>query len=290
MPQNKDSDWEALSPASNPSNGGDWEPLTPATNISAPNTAPQAPVKPTMVMGQQIETLPEKLAKLSPDQRARYEAGTSMALPATLMGIGATGPLGAIERSGITGYLGNLARTGLKSLAGSELGKLAGRQIGGLFGQREAETGGQIGGTIGAIGGPLAPNSLYARLPLGFGRFILSNEELAAERAAMKGAQRAADVAAGLRKPSTLGTVKPQEASGALGKVADEALGERPSQFEEEATQLVRKPIVTPSEAARETQMVPPRNPGEPEAAYRARVLGLIRAGRAARGMAEPQF
>jgi hypothetical protein len=67
--------------------------------------------------------------------------------------------------------------------------------------------------------------------------------------------------------------------------------GSRPSDAEEYITQLMHKPILTEDEFADTEKILGPQariKPGEGTAAWRARVLGLVRAGRASRGMREP--
>ncbi len=124
--------------------------------------------------------------------------GEMMLADLLLSGFGLRGML----RAGIRPALSSLARTTLKTAAGSEAGRYIGGRIGGMFGEDAQERGAQIGSLVGGLGGSLVPNRYYSKLPFGFGRMILSNEELAAERTAMKMAQRASDESAGFREPT----------------------------------------------------------------------------------------
>ena len=68
--------------------------------------------------------------------------------------------------------------------------------------------------------------------------------------------------------------------------------GLRPSESEEELTNLVRRPILTPQEAALEKLRLGGKSiviPGEGTMGREARLLGSVRARRAARGMEEPE-
>lgn len=68
--------------------------------------------------------------------------------------------------------------------------------------------------------------------------------------------------------------------------------GIRPSESERTATNLVRKPILSPEEYEQEQRLLGKKaalKPGEGTAGREARLLGTVRARRAARGMKEPQ-
>jgi hypothetical protein len=92
-------------------------------------------------------------------------------------------------------------RSGLKSLAGSQVGKYGGRAIGHLVGgQSGAETGEKWGEYAGAAVGPFVSGRSFAKLPF-VGRMVATPEDIAANRVEQQVATRAAQVKAGLRKP-----------------------------------------------------------------------------------------
>lgn len=149
----------------------------------------------------------------TPEEKARLASGLNMDIPIALMSIGAASPIGAISRGGISGYLKPLFTGALKSAAGSEIGRLAGRSLGGIWGDEGAKTGSQIGGIVGGLGGPFISGETFAKLPFGLGRFIATDDEVAAARAAMKVKQRTADIEAGLRQhPGVLAHAEMEEA------------------------------------------------------------------------------
>jgi hypothetical protein len=84
----------------------------------------------------------------------------------------------------------------LKAYAGSEVGRVAGKGIDAVFHTKHGE---QVGQTAGALAGPFVSGKSFARLPMGAGRLVASNEEYAAALAERKLAQRNADLAVGLR-------------------------------------------------------------------------------------------
>lgn len=183
-------------------NGENLDPLTVKTKVAAyrAGVGTTAPV-PKVDMGP--ETLPQKIAKLTPDQKQRAEAGSSMALPEMLLSLGMLGPVGLIEREGLGGGLAkigaNLGRGALKSAAGAAAGAGVGAGVGEIAG--DPKSGARIGAGLGAATGAFLPDSVYSRAPYGLNRLILGEEGLAEARTASKLAQRDADIRAGLRKP-----------------------------------------------------------------------------------------
>lgn len=146
------------------------------------------------------ESLPEKLAKLTPEQSQRFDEGTSMAIPEALMSAGAMGPLGAIRRQGVWGAAKSLGKTLLRGAAGSYAGKEVGGPLGSVFGDTGREIGSDVGAMVGGLAAMKNPSAL-SKLPFGVGRFLLSDAEIAEANTARKVAQRASDIKAGLRKP-----------------------------------------------------------------------------------------
>lgn len=177
----------------------------------------------------------------TPEEKARLESGLEMRVPESLMSFGALGPIGGISRQGLGAYLNSVGRPLLKSAAGAIAGSGAGYALGKIGGPEMAQRGEEIGGIAGGLIGPMVPNRIWASAPYGMNRLFLSNEDIAAERTAMKLAQRSADVAAGLRKPIE----QPP-----LGKISAETLGP-----ESVAGTRPRSLVLTPEEAASEQQM-----------------------------------
>lgn len=173
---------------------------------------------------------------------------------ASVLGGAAELPLAAEEAGGYLPAARNLGRGLLKSAAGSTALGGIGAGVGRIFGPQYARTGAEIGWALGAIAGPTMPDSMYARTAIG--RMLLSNEELATERAAMKLAQRGADYDAGLRSPtpSTANVTKaPMEPPqyGPMTQERTQAVDE--AQREDAILGTIGRPkgpmIVTPSEA-----------------------------------------
>lgn len=103
-----------------------------------------------------------------------------------------------IAEKGVVPALGSIGRGLAKSAAGATVGGGVGGALGAIA--HHPKEGAEIGATIGGVSAPFLPNRVLSSAPYGLSRLFLSNEELAGERAAMKLAQRSADVAAGLRE------------------------------------------------------------------------------------------
>jgi hypothetical protein len=167
-------------------------PIAPLpTDIQRPGTAGLAP------------TIMKDNPNFGTLTRKESNEGNTGAAAGVLGGMGVISPIAGIPNLGLKGYAASLGRTALKSAAGAEIGRYAGRAVGGIFGKGGAETGEQIGATGGALAGPFVSGGTFAKLPFGLGRFLATDEETAAARAAMKVAQRTADINAGLRKSPT---------------------------------------------------------------------------------------
>lgn len=210
-----------------------------------------------------------------------YGAG-GMMMAEPLIDVGAesaTMPVGrAVAKVG-----GRLIRGGLKSAAGATVGGGVGAGIGSMVGH--PKEGAQIGATVGGLAGPFAADSAFSRAPYGLNRLILGEEGLADSQAASKLTRRNADL-----------KVMPQPIGRRVMSGAEDAAiggsGKRPSPSEAEATNLVRKTIVSPEEYNREQQLLgnkATRQPTEGLMGRENRLLGDIRSRRAARGMREPK-
>lgn len=178
----------------------------------------------------------------------------------------------AIAEKGVGPVLGTIGRGMAKTAAGTAVGSGVGGALGSIAGH--PKEGAEIGATIGGIATPFLPNRVLSSAPYGLSRLFLTNEEMAGERAAMKMAQRNADITAGLREPppsaedqiqqmleetflsgkphaqkvSSLPvgpTYRPESGGSALGNIGGESVaGTRP-----------RSLVLTPEEAASEEQM-----------------------------------
>lgn len=142
----------------------------------------------------------------------------------------------AIAERGIGPVLGTIGRGLAKTAAGATVGSGMGAALGSIAGH--PKEGAEIGATVGGLSAPFVPNRVLSSAPYGLSRLFLTNEELAAERAAMKVAQRNADIGAGLRKaPGALPSI-------AEGAGSESVAGTRP-----------RSLVLTPEEASSEERM-----------------------------------
>jgi len=207
-------------------------------------------------------------------------------LPAELVGAGMTGT-GAIAAPLATA----------RALVGSAVGAYGGGRVGEYLG-------GETGKTLGEIGGGLAGG-----IAGGMGKLILTRQGLmklvfangrdrlvpaTPEEAAYFNNAASVERPPGwtpspvMRRPSTLSEVQVGEGA----EREPSSMGIRPSLSEERLTQLLRKPVLTPSEV-NELKLAFGKDwmrlRGEGVIDMQNRLLGSTRARRAARGMSEPQ-
>ncbi|PYU22171.1 MAG: hypothetical protein DMG32_18975, partial [Acidobacteria bacterium] len=112
---------------------------------------------------------------------------------------------GAIKAGGLKAVAKGVARGVGKTAAATGIGSGIGAGVGTMVGH--PKEGAEIGGVTAGLVAPFAPDAWFSRAPYGLNRIILGEEGLANARAASKVAQRNADIAAGLRKPTAPGPV-----------------------------------------------------------------------------------
>lgn len=304
------------------------------------------------------ESLPQKIAKMSPEQRARLEEGSSMSIPIAM----ATAPLmPSVATKGLP-----LAVRALKGAAvggAVSAGTYAGQNaIHGKFpspiGTGEAFA---VGAVLGAIAEPMLQipgvRRAIARIPalkkfmppskaeefeaqmeakaqdlmrrgeeqeaLDLKQAVEARRATRAAQQEVKAAKDAAEAEADAAKhkpspgvvrsmPKYGGRYSPEESApsyagkGTRGKLsappkpsaqagagegATGASGLRPSASEARITELIRKPVLTPDEAAELERALGPKwklMRGKGLMQHQAENLGTVRARRAARGMSEP--
>lgn len=186
----------------------------------------------------------------------------------------------------------------LRSAIGATIGGAGGSWLGGYGGEAfgNRRLGERIGGTIGGLAGGIyggLDKPIYGPWgrPYSIGKVLpsLAREEeippvLKGPSTPIRNSPYWNEMRQYYRMPR-LGSVEEPGTSGS-------GRGIRPSETERTATNLVRKPILSPEEYAQEQRLLGNKaslKEGEGLRSREARLLGTVRARRAARGMKEPQ-